>query len=131
MTTEEMIEVMQAYERGEVIEMHSRCAFNKDDWKDIDSPLWNWGDIEYRIKSKPAYRPYKNADEFLAAQKEHGMWLSSKQVASYFMPVRLTGQIIEICAINSDGLFEARGMCFQELIEKYVWQDGTPCGVKE
>ena len=128
MTTKEMIEVMQAYERGEAIEWKS--PYNGA-WNRIYDPQWNWGSTEYRIMQEPTYRPYKSAQEFLKAQKEHGMWLSSKQVVSYFMPVRLTGQIIEICAINSDGLFEARGMCFQELIEKYVWQDGTPCGVKE
>lgn len=40
--------------------------------------------IEYKdndewipVKPQPKYRPYKNAGEFLAAQREHGIWLKS------------------------------------------------------
>ena len=50
MTTEEMIEVMQAYERGEEIE--ARLANYEDRWGDANAPLWNWECFEYRIKPK-------------------------------------------------------------------------------
>lgn len=50
MTTKEMIEVMQAYERGEEIEF--RLADCEDRWAPTISPLWNWEKFEYRIKPK-------------------------------------------------------------------------------
>ena len=60
MTTKEMIEVMQAYEKGEEIEM--RLADCEDDrWAPTASPLWNWDNFEYRIKLKEP--KFKDGDE--------------------------------------------------------------------
>ena len=60
MTTKEMIEVMQAYEKGEEIEM--RLADCEDDrWAPTASPLWNWDNFEYRIKPKEP--KFKDGDE--------------------------------------------------------------------
>ena len=44
-TTKEMIEVMQAYDRGEQIE-----AVYGGVWVDIDMPEWSWGLRDYRVK---------------------------------------------------------------------------------
>lgn len=49
MTTEEMIEVMQAYVRGEEIEVSDKGA---DDWSEIKHPLWDWNSFKYRVKPK-------------------------------------------------------------------------------
>lgn len=49
MTTREMIEVMEAFKRGEKIEF-SRVY--TDDWRDIGSPNWNWDQYKYRISHK-------------------------------------------------------------------------------
>lgn len=70
MTTKEMIEVMQAYERGEQIEYREAAydcnSLEEDDWLNLESkPIWDWNGFEYRIKPQPTYRPYKNAEEFL------------------------------------------------------------------
>nr|DAJ80848.1 MAG TPA: hypothetical protein [Caudoviricetes sp.] len=50
MTTKEKIKIMQAYERGEEIEM--RLADCEDIWVPAISPLWNWEKLKYRIKPK-------------------------------------------------------------------------------
>ena len=50
MTTREKIEIMQAYTRGEEIEM--RLADCEDRWAPAISPYWNWARISYRIKPK-------------------------------------------------------------------------------
>ena len=76
MTTKEMIEVMQAYDRGEQIERRDRCGNN---WFLSPVPSWDWVQYDYRVKPKPTYRPYKNAAEFLAAQKEHGINIRLKK----------------------------------------------------
>ena len=50
MTLREKIETMQAFERGEEIEV---SYVNKEKWSDISNPDWSWGAYNYRIKPKP------------------------------------------------------------------------------
>ena len=47
MTLREKIEVMEAFERGEKIEV---SYVNKEKWSDIYTPEWSWGAYNYRIK---------------------------------------------------------------------------------
>ena len=47
MNTDKMIEVMQAYTKGEAIEVSVKGA---DDWSEIKCPLWDWNSFEYRVK---------------------------------------------------------------------------------
>ena len=49
MNADEMIEVMQAYVRGETIEVSDKGA---DNWSEIKCPLWDWNSFEYRVKPK-------------------------------------------------------------------------------
>ncbi len=134
MTTKEMIEVMQAYERGEQIEYRENPDryHNLDEWEYADAPVWDWYSYEYRIKPQPAYRPYKDAAEFLAAQKEHGMYLRPKDEASrYELPTSIDDEkVVFILPTNTSNAY---AVCYHydNLLKDKVWQDGTPCGVKE
>ena len=136
MTTKEMIEVMQAYERGEQIEHRDRCG---DNWYLSQVPSWDWVQYEYRIKPKPTYRPYKNADEFLAAQKEHGMYITDHgmyllpkhEAGRYELPTSIDDEkVVFILPTNTSNAY---AVCYHydNLLKDKVWQDGTPCGVKE
>nr|DAS02235.1 MAG TPA: hypothetical protein [Caudoviricetes sp.] len=49
MNTTEMIAVMQAYTKGEEIEVSEKGA---DNWSEIKCPLWDWNSFEYRVKPK-------------------------------------------------------------------------------
>lgn len=126
-TTEEMISVMRAYADGKTIQFKPNMANEWLDWTvDVD-PLWEWTEIDYRVKPEAPKKkvvPYENAEEFLAAQKEHG---------PYFM-------------INDDFYFplviNSNGICIDDPIlamtghVKYAyltepsckWQDGSPIG---
>ena len=53
-TTAEMIEVTQAFERGEKIECKSE---NSDDWLINRNPKWDWHSWDYRVK--PETEPVK------------------------------------------------------------------------
>lgn len=123
MKTEQMIEVMQAYVRGEKIELRNK---DTEEWiLNSTEPLWNWDSFEYRVKPKAAYRPYKNAREFIAGQKEHGMWLikvSDENIAE--LPMTADNSGIEL-------LMHTLALPYKEVLVQYKWQDGTPCGVKE
>lgn len=126
MTTSEMIEVMQAYERGEQIEGKE---LGSETWLDSNQPFWDWGNFEYRIKPQPAYRPYKNADEFLAAQREHGMYICSCN--TYELPIRVYDMYIYTTILGRSDDYRAYSLNYETLYSDYKWQDGTPCGVKE
>ena len=76
MTTKEMIEVMQAYDRGEQIERRDRCGNN---WFLAPVPSWDWVQYEYRVKPKPKYVPFETAEEFLTAQRKKGRFVIDKE----------------------------------------------------
>ena len=51
-TTAEMIEVMQAFDRGEKIECSSLTG--NDFGAAVIAPVWNWLEFDYRVVRKPA-----------------------------------------------------------------------------
>ncbi len=130
MTTKEMIEVMQAYERGEQIEYRTN-GYEESAWEMVESPLWNWGILEYRVKIQPAYRPYKNVQEFLQAQKEHGMNIRLNGCNYCRLPLYITDTLIGVQCPQSDGSVVSIDVSYKDLLQDYTWQDGTPCGTEE
>lgn len=132
MTTKEMIEVMQAYERGEQIECRDCRDLGTESWYPVSNdPDWNMSDFEYRVKPKPTYRPYKNIQEFLQAQKEHGMNIQLKGCNYYRLPLYITNTLIGLQCPQSGGSVVSIDASYEDLLRDYTWQDGTPCGVKE
>lgn len=124
--TKEMIEVMQAYDRGEKIE-----CFNDKQWKDVNYPIWDWLHNDYRVKPKKEYVPFETAEEFLAAQRAHGDGL----ISTYFIGLLKFNDIY----INADCLIsirteDDRGVNFNyhgdliDLFKKFKFADCTPCG---
>lgn len=62
-TTKEKIEIMQAYERGEQIQIYYP---DTDEWEDVESTLlWDWVNFDYRIKSK-------NLDKLIKSEFKDG-----------------------------------------------------------
>lgn len=51
-TTAEMIEVMQAFERGEEIEVLVTGLGGQSAWITAFPPGWNWSNTDYRIKPR-------------------------------------------------------------------------------
>ncbi len=58
-TTQEMIEVMQAYVDGKQIGI-----LYSDNWEDNSAPLWNWWHNDYQIKPKAKVKKWKWAYEY-------------------------------------------------------------------
>ena len=52
MTLREKIEVMQAFERGEYVEVRTDKT-KSGTWSVAIDPLWDWNNNDYRIKPKP------------------------------------------------------------------------------
>lgn len=80
--TKKAIEIMQAYVDGKQIQ-HKRREYEM--WLDIDCPSWNFQFSDYRIKPEPKLRPYASSEEFLKAQKVHGIYLKSKKDTDYYL----------------------------------------------
>ena len=80
MSTNEMIAVMQAYTRGEIIEVSDKGA---DDWSEIKYPLWDWNSFEYRVK--PEESEFKKGDRAVFKQDEADT-LALKDIHAYGDP---------------------------------------------
>lgn len=131
MTITEMTKVMLAYERGEQIEYRDKDA---ECWSHLHlnfEPYWNWAEFEYRVKIQPAYHPYKNVQEFLQAQKEHGMNIRLNGCNYCRLPLYITDTLIGVQCPQSNGSVVSIDVSYKDLLRDYTWQDGTPCGVKE
>ena len=121
-TTKEMIEVMQAYDRGEDIE-----CFNDDyeQWKDVNNPIWDWLHNDYRVKPKKKYVPFDTPEEFFAEQRKHGEFIENKESGEKMNAyVDKNGIVILSTALNCTYTFESLGTLFG----CYKFSDGTPCG---
>ena len=119
-TTKEMIEVMQAYNRGEQIE-----AYYNGVWVDIYIPEWSWGLRDYRVKPKKSYVPFDTPEEFLTAYRKHGEFIENKESGEKMNAyVDKNGIVILSTALNCTYTFEN----LRTLFGCYKFSDGTPCG---
>ena len=119
-TTKEMIEVMQAYDRGEQIE-----CFNDEEWKYVKNPVWDWLNNDYRVKPKKIYVPFHTPEEFLTAYRKHGEFIENKESGEKMNAyVDKNGIVILSTALNCTYTFESLGTLFG----CYKFSDGTPCG---
>lgn len=132
-TINEQIAILQAYKEGKTIQVHQgetkdgkplwiHCANKCYDENEI--ACFNFQEQTYRVKPGSNLRPYKSAEEFLKAQKEHGPWIDETPAqlgSEYCCPIWLTNKSVG---------FTHRTYSFSEII-KFTWQDGTPCGIEE
>ena len=119
-TTKEMIEVMQAYDRGEQIEFFYR----EMKWIDTKKPIWDWNHFDYRVKQKK-YVPFDTAEEFLAAQRVHGININHIGASSKFLCFVGCDNKVMIM----DTLYKYKvNVDFRLLCDFYTFADGTPCG---
>lgn len=117
-TTKEMIEVMQAYGRGENIE----CFNDKKQWRDVNNPTWDWLHNDYRVK--PKFVHFDTAEEFLAAQREHGKTVRCK--IENFLFNSYVNECGDMILISEYGYTKIEDIC--SIFSKYEFADGTPCG---
>lgn len=105
-------EVMLAYADGKKIEF---LSVNRS-WKEVDTPGFNWGINDYRIKQEPTYRPFKGKEECWAEMQKHQPfgWVMDKNKKSYHNILQLTGV--------GDG--------YERSFKQVVFADGTPFGIE-
>ena len=119
-TTKEMIEVMQAYDRGEQVQL-----LNIDgNWEYKDNPSWNWTKFDYRVKPKKSYVPFDTAEEFLAAQMVHGIHVYFGG-CKYGTNINANGGII---LSPSTYTLNVVITDLENIFVECKFLDGTPCG---
>lgn len=134
MTREEaahLSEVLKAYSEGKSIERHiwvNLSCGESEEWQKIDNLTPDIiSHYTLRIKPEPKYRPYKNAEEFLKAQKEHGPYINTESFETleiYTIPY----------SINNLRVYWKAGYLLYsdwERLSHCTWQDGTPCAILE
>lgn len=118
-----MIEVMQAFDRGEQIQV--KTPNKKCEWEDVKEPYWQWNFCDYRVKPKKKYVPFDTAEEFLAAQREHGFIIpndyENKKLTAYISK----DCILMLCNKKNDRVVWIN---FEEFFRDFTFEDGTPCG---
>lgn len=119
-------EVLKAYSEDKEIEY-----LNMDDkWVPKHSPNFDAGPFRYRIKPELKYRPYNSTEEFLKAQKEHGMYLISKNHSDRArLPLMIKRDSVFMFCYPEDT--KLTGYTYSDLLNHWTHQDGTPCGILE
>ena len=126
MTREEakvLLPIIQAYAEGKAIE--SRCIKgDKSLWYNDEDPSFD-NDLEYRIKSEPRYRPFKDAEECWNEMQKHQPfgWVIKKREKKILITEVLT------FGINLHRQESPYG--FDEANVILTFADGTPFGIKE
>lgn len=131
MTREELKKVMPiltAFVDGKTIQNYLRGSGK---WiatgEHLDmSNLIAWSS-DYRIKSEPKYRPFKNAEECWNEMQKHQPfgWIKSKNdstINKFMFIDSLRKDEVSISNIDFN---------YNDLVEYYIFADGAPFGMKE
>lgn len=136
---EEMIKVMKAYKNGETIERRIKRYIKgcDDSWVTIPSPIWNWYDYDYRVKSKEKIRPYKSSNEMIEDYcSRANINLSPMEVPSIWIKDKMADFKRQIIAYVDDTVYVNFGAnldCYnyKELLKLFTYVDGSPIGINE
>ena len=115
-------EVMLAYADGKKIEWSCK---DQNAWRSLNTPSFNWDNIDYRIKPKDTYRPFKNAEECWQEMQKHQPfgWIA-KGMKLYAI------KAVECNTVFIDDDCENRSL--QAFFnDGFTFTDGTPFGIKE
>lgn len=121
-------EVMLAYANGEEIEI----AYSNSSYQTVTSPEFDWGKVEYRVKTKPTYRPFKDKEECWNEMLKHEPFgfIKGKRTQNHYNIVAVHTEdnktYVSIC-----GLSGIDSMHAEYVFSCYTFADGTPFGIRE
>ena len=126
----QMMPIIQAYAEGKVIECRTKPSAVEgtdvpNDWAEM-TEIEFWNNTEYRIKSEPKFRPFKDAEECWQEMLKHQPfgWVKSKEDESRALITLIINE--RDIFINSIG-----GSTMYELMEKFTFADGAVFGILE
>lgn len=117
---------MQEFAEGKTIQVWAN-----DTWQDEEYP--SFGELSlFRIKPEPKYRPFRNVEECWNEMLKHRPfgWLKSKKNGSvgHVSTIYTEKDVVVSLIIETN---EKRHFSPSEVIDDYVFSDGTPFGIKE
>lgn len=97
----EFYPILQAFAEGKVIECRTKPSAVEgtdilNDWTEM-TEIEFWNNTEYRIKSEPKYRPFKDAEECWQEMLKHQPfgWVKLKDTESgYYMIKGIASQVV-------------------------------------
>lgn len=117
-----LLPIIKAFSEGQEVEYFDNGS-NK--WRTCVTPQFDY-DVEYRIKSEPTYRPFKDAEECWTEMLKHQPfgWVKLKDTESgYYM---LKGIASQVGVIG----FNEIPFSYKKVFKDYVFADGLPFGIK-
>ena len=130
MTREEvkfLLPIIQAFAEGKVIECRTKPSLIEgsdvpNDWTEMKE-IEFWNNTEYRVKSEPKFRPFKDAEECWQEMQKHQPfgWVKSTLFKDLALVKRVTTLYVEI---NRDIID------YKDALEKFTFADDTNFGVK-
>ena len=123
----EFFPIIQAFAEGKVIECRTKPSLIEgsdvpNDWTEMKE-IGFWNNIEYRIKPKQKYRPFRDAKECWQEMQKHQPfgWVKSTLFKDLALVKRVTTLYVEI---NRDIID------YKDALEKFTFADDTNFGVK-
>ena len=123
----EFYPIMQAFAEGKIIETRRKPSAVKgtdipNDWTEMKE-IEFWNNTEYRVKPKPKYRPFNDAEECWKEMLKHKPfgWVKSTLFKDFALVKRVTTLYVEI---NRDIID------YKDALEKFTFADDNNFGVK-
>ena len=123
----EFYPIMQAFAEGKIIETRRKPSAVKgtdipNDWTEMKE-IEFWNNTEYRVKSEPKYRPFKNAEECWQEMLKHKPfgWVKSTLFKDCDLVQIVTTLYVEINREIID---------YKDALDKFTFADGNNFGVK-
>ena len=118
----EFYPILQAYAEGKVIECRTKPSAIEgtdvpNEWQEM-KVIEFWGNIEYRIKPEPKFRPFNNKEECWKEMLRHNPlgWFKDKKDKEFF-------------TLNCISDKDPKIKTYEYLFNDCVFMDGSICGV--
>lgn len=136
MTREEaktMLPIIQAFAEGKEIEFRSK-GFDEE-WKKVNEiPGLSYSSFDYRVKSEPKYRPFKDADECWQEMLKHQPFgwvvIIENNLSIKYNIQALVQDGVKSTAVLTDDVMSEK-FPFEGVLQKFTFVDGTPFGIKK
>lgn len=134
----EMLPIIQAFAEGKEIEFRSK-GFDEE-WKKVNEiPGLSYSSFDYRVKSEPKYRPFKNAVECWLEMLKHQPfgWVKEKGNKPSYELLACVSENDEapisfaVYGSVGMGIIDRPSIEFNEMFNAFTFADGAPFGVKE
>lgn len=126
----ELLPIIQAFAEGKVVEMKT----SKGNWEVQEEMSFVLAPQKYRIKPKPKYRPFANAEECWQEMQKHQPFGWIKKTCGHcnflhIMELYSTGILIN--NVDNFGSFRNLIKTYDFAFAETTFADGTPFGIKE